>query len=124
MNSWTDYFFGFIEKHGVKMVEKQETLEEFIARTMRERDPNWTFKPYAFYNETGDQIHICWADEQDYVEELKGRQTHPTEGWPYSVMGLHKSMETHIPTGVTLYSIKQILKEAGFELVPIKKEEE
>ena len=60
----------------------------------------------------------------DYVEELKGRQTHPTEGWPYSVMGLHKSMETHIPTGVTLYSIKQILKEAGFELIPIKKEEE
>ena len=101
---------------------KKETLEEFIARTMKERGPNWEFKPFGHYNPDGDSMHVYWSDEPEYVEELKGRELSP-QGWPWSVMGLHKSMETKIPTGVTLYSIKQILKEAGFEIVPIKKEE-
>ena len=90
--------------------------------TSTREETGWVFKPCAWYNRAGDQIHICWSDEPEYVEELKGRKIHPTEGWAYSVMGIHKSMETNVHTGVTLYSIKQILKEAGFEIVPIKKE--
>ena len=97
------YLFDFIEKNGGIGV----------------------FKPHAFYNEAGDSLEVYWSDEPDYTEDLKGHRT-DSEGCPYSTMGLHRRMDTKVPTGVNVYSIKKILEEAGFKIVPFisKKTEE
>ena len=124
MFDWAQYFFDFVERNGVKMTgNSEETLQQFIDRSIKEQEASgWVFKPCAWYNKDGDQLEIYWSDEQDYSSELKGRKT-GKDGIPYNVMGLKKSIDTDIPTGVTVYSLKHVLKEAGFELVPIKKEE-
>ena len=125
--NFADYFFEFIEKNGVKMKEEPKTLEEFL-KEMEEFHKQrvasgWVWKPCAWYNVDGDCLHVCWSDEADYVEDLEGQKKSP-EGWYYMSMGLHRSHDKNEPVAVTVYSIKHLLKEAGFKIVPIEENEQ
>jgi hypothetical protein len=99
-----------------------EYLDEMRKLQEERVKAGWVWKPHAWFNKDGDCLHVHWSDEREYVEDLQGQQTNK-KGHPYMVMGLHRNMETKEPTGVTVYSIEQILKEVGFKLVPIEEKE-
>lgn len=70
--------------------------------------PKGEFKPNFGYNVEGDQIEVFWGEQSCYAEQLG------------KTMAIQRSQEDDSVVGVTLYSLKKVLREAGFELVSIK----
>jgi hypothetical protein len=83
--------------------ESPNNLDE-LAKYILSHVPN-EFRPSAFYNVDGDEIHVYWEDEPAYGKEITG------------VMCLMIGQDTGKVVGLDLYSIKKILREAGFDLV-------
>jgi len=50
------------------------------------------------------------------------RENTPYYGQSAGPMCIMRSEEGDSPVGVTVYSLKKVLREAGFELVPIQEE--
>ena len=122
---WAAYFWDFVEKKGIKMDEpedKNKAFNDYLDEMIKNRDPNWVFKPCAWYNVDGDQLEVSWSDEPEYYESLQGRET-DSQGRAYNVMAVGKSIDKNVYTGVKIYSIKHILKEAGFKIVPLEENE-
>ena len=73
------------------------------------------FFPGAYYNKDGDQLEVFWSNESCFCTELQGK-------YGYNVMGVMRSNEVADADvcGVTIYSIKALLKEAGYKIVPIE----
>jgi hypothetical protein len=73
-----------------------------------------SFEPSGFYNPDGDQMHIWWDDKRTLSEQInsKGR----------AVMSIHSTEEDESlkTIGVTLYSIKEILRKSGYNLVKLE----
>jgi hypothetical protein len=70
-----------------------EDLMEFI----KANPPKGPFKPHAYYNVDGNQLEVCWSDEQDYTQSIEGG------------MCLHRSQEDHKVVGVTIYGIQRVM---------------
>jgi hypothetical protein len=71
--------------------------------------PPGPFKPCSFYNMDGDQLEVFWDNASYY-------------GKPVNGMCIMLNQDTNEPVGVTVYSLRRLLREAGFELVPIEQE--
>ena len=103
------------------MNEKPFDFGEYLLNFLKENPPV-PFKPHAWYNEAGDALEVWWSNDADYGEELKGHHT-DKDGNPYSSMCLHRNMDNKTPVGVVVYSLKQVLKESGFKIVPIEEKD-
>ena len=88
-------------------LQPQQDLEQWI-KDHPFVDP---FKPCAWYNKDGDQLEVYWDNSSPYGEEIKGESGK-------SVMCLMRSQEGKVPVGVTIYSIRKLLQEAGLTIVP------
>lgn len=64
--------------------------------------PKGKFQPHARYNEDGNQLEVYWDDEEAYTEEA-----------PNHSMAIHYGMESKKIVGVTVYNIKQLIKESN-----------
>ena len=100
-----------------------EYLLQFIAD--HHDHPPEGFKPCAYYTPEADTLHVWWEDDRSYCTDLQGYSRDP-EGRPYNSMGLEKKIDesnkpTNIPIGVKVYGLRQILKDVGLKIVPIKK---
>lgn len=71
--------------------------------------PVGEFKPCSFYNADSDQLEVFWDNASYYGKSVKG-------------MCVMRDQDGDSPVGVTVYSLKKVLREAGFELVPIQEE--
>lgn len=74
--------------------------------------PREPFKPHAWYNVDGNQMEVFWSEDCCYGTELKGKKG-------YSTMCLMRRQGDNVPVGVTIYSIRQLLLEMGFKIMPL-----
>ena len=71
--------------------------------------PRKRFRPYVWYNVDGDQIDGWIEDERAYSEEVNDGTS--------NVMGIDRAMSDKRVVGFSVYSIRKVLREAGFEMM-------
>ena len=79
---------------------------------------NGDFKANAFYNEHGDEIECWWEGESSFTAEVQGRQPNNRGGF-FSAFGIHRAQSDKRITGCDVYSVRGILAEAGYAIVPL-----
>jgi hypothetical protein len=84
-----------------------EDLETFLKNHPCTRP----FKSGAWYDADGDRLEVWWSEEKDYTTEIQ------TDG--LGVIAIGKTFDKHEVVSITVYSIRKLLREAGFDLVPV-----
>lgn len=81
-----------------------DELMEFF----KNHPPATDFFPCVYYNKDGNQIEVFWDNASCYGKELKGRDGK-------SIGCLMLDQDTDQPVGITIYSIKQLLRSANVQ---------